>query len=104
MSQREKVELFSECSCVNLTLRCVCSTVCSGQQQRKHQSYAMLALFKGNMLVTGGSPRKGPTKLTVFPCYDIIVLCYPVLAWCLQHCQWDRRHGPQLTGVLAYVI
>ena len=36
----------------------VCSTVCSGADQRKHQSSASLAFVRGNPLVTGGFPSK----------------------------------------------
>ena len=37
----------------------VCSAACLGLHQRKHQSSALLALYKGSPLVTDGLPTKG---------------------------------------------
>ena len=49
-----------------------CSTTCSVQHQRKHQSSALLALHEGNPPVTCGSPYKGPVMWIVFPwCHDV---------------------------------
>ena len=57
----------------------VCLTVCSGVDQRKHQSSALLALCEGNSPVTGGFPHKGPTNAeNVSICWRHHVLCQTV--------------------------
>ena len=49
------------------------STVCSGADQRKHQSSASLAFVRGIHRSPVDSPHKGPTTRKMFPMDDIFV-------------------------------
>ena len=51
----------------------VCSTVCSGADQRKHQSSASLAFLRGNHRSPVDSPHKGPVTRKMFPFDDVIM-------------------------------
>ena len=51
----------------------VCSTVCSGVDQRKHQSSASLALVRGIHRWPVDSPHKGPETRKVVPFDDVIM-------------------------------
>ena len=51
----------------------VCTTGCSGWQQRKPQSPAVLVLRDGNPPVTSGSLRRGLVIWIAFPCHDVIM-------------------------------
>ena len=56
----------------------VCSTVCSGADQRKHQSSASLAFVRRIHRGPGDSLHKGPRTLKFFPFDDVITLgCFP---------------------------
>ena len=59
----------------------VCSTVCSGADQRKQQSSASLAFVRGILRSPVDSPHKGPVKRKMIPFDDVIllvdVLSYP---------------------------
>ena len=50
----------------------VYSTVCSGANQRKHQSSASLAFVRGIHRWPVNSPHKGPVKQKMFPFDDVI--------------------------------
>ena len=64
----------------------VCSTICSGVHQRKHQSFALLALCEGNHQWPVDSPHKGPVAWKRFPCNDIIMLSWvPYNSWLWTH-------------------
>ena len=52
----------------------VYSTVCSGADQRKHQSSASLALVRGLHRWPVKSPPKGPVTRKIFPFDEIIML------------------------------
>ena len=52
----------------------VCSTVCSGAAQRKHQSSALLARVRGIRRWPVDFPHKGPVKRQLFPFDDVIYL------------------------------
>ena len=52
----------------------VCSTVCSGADQRKHQSSASLAFVRGIHRWPVNSPHKGPVTRKMFPFDDVIVV------------------------------
>ena len=56
----------------------VCSNVCSGADQRKHQSSASLAFVKGIHRWPVDSPRKEPVMQTMFP-FDDGIMAMP---WC----------------------
>ena len=51
----------------------VCSSVCSGVGQRKHQSSTSLAFVRGNHRWPVDSPNKGPVTRKVFPFDDVIM-------------------------------
>ena len=50
----------------------VCSTVCSGTDQRKHQSSTQLAFVRGIHRWPVDSPHKTPVTSTMFP-FDVIM-------------------------------
>ena len=56
----------------------VCSTVCSGADQRKHQSstslaFALLELCEGNPPATGGFPSQSSSGAKMF-LFDYVIL------------------------------
>ena len=51
----------------------VCSLVCSGADQRKHQSSASLAFVRGIHRSPMDSPHKGPVTRKMFPFDDVIM-------------------------------
>ena len=51
----------------------VCSTVCSGADQRKHQSSASLAFVREIHRWPVDSPHKGPVTRKIFPFNDVII-------------------------------
>ena len=53
----------------------VCSSVCSGTDQRKHQSSASLAFVRGIRRWLVNSPHKGPVTRKMFPFGDVIMIC-----------------------------
>ena len=63
-----------------------CSTVCSGGDQRKHQSSASLAFVRGIHRWPVNSPHKRPVSREMFPFFDVIMnifdtihtLCLPM--------------------------
>ena len=61
-------------------------TVFSGADQRKHQSFASLALCAGNSALTGKLPHKGPVTQKMFPFDDVIMKTTldQLMAWCRQ--------------------
>ena len=58
------------------SLTIVYSTVCSGGDQRKHQSSASLAFVRGR-----NSPHKCPVTRKLFPFDDVILLQQPFALW-----------------------
>ena len=54
-------------------LSIVYSTICSGPDQRKHQSSASLAFVGGFHRWPVNSPHKGPVTRTMFPFDDVIM-------------------------------
>ena len=55
-----------------------CLTVCSGADQRKHQSSASLAFVRGIHQWPVNSPHKGPVTRKMFPFDDVIMTKYPI--------------------------
>ena len=51
----------------------VCPTVCSGVDQRKHQSSASLAFVRGIHMWLGDFSHKGPVTRKMFPFDDVIM-------------------------------
>ena len=56
------------------SLSIVCSSVCSGADQRKHQSFASLAFVRGIHRGPVNSPHKGPVTRKMFPFDDVIMV------------------------------
>ena len=56
----------------------VYSTVCSGVDQRKHQSSTSLVIVRGIQRWPVNSPHKGPVTQKIFPFDDVIM-------WCQSH-------------------
>ena len=54
----------------------VCSTDCSGADQRKHQSSASLAFVRGIHRWPVNSPHKGPVTREMFPFHNVIMATY----------------------------
>ena len=52
----------------------VCSTVCSGADQRKHQSSTSLAFVRGIHWWSVNSPHRGPVTRKMFPFDDVIMV------------------------------
>ena len=57
----------------------VCTTVCSGADQRKHQSSASLVFVRWSHRWPVDSPHKGPVTLKMFPFDDAIIFTATVL-------------------------
>ena len=52
----------------------ICTTVCSGADQRKHQSSSLLACVRGIYRWPVNSPHKGPVPRKIFPFDDVIMI------------------------------
>ena len=61
--------MAAQITCVSI----VCTTVCSGADQRKHQSSASLAFVRGIHRLTVNSQHKGPVTRKIFPFDDLIM-------------------------------
>ena len=57
------------------------STVCSGADQRKHQSPASLAFVRGIHRWPVNSPHKGPVTRKMFPFDDVIMFLSKINPW-----------------------
>ena len=103
----------------------VCSTVCSGAGQRKHQSSASMAFVKGihRCRWPMDSPHKGPVTQKMLSFDDVIMLCQCSFTWqwggwgCEVSCGGHHRpRGKTTTGsavdgtvfdiaqILAYLV
>ena len=82
------------------SLTIVYSTVYSGADQRKHQSFASLAFVGGIHRWPMNSPHKGPVTRKLFPFHDVImgslaviILCFAGNFWVaegnIQNNRWD---------------
>ena len=59
----------------------VCSTVCSGADQRKYQSSALLAFLRGILRWPLDSPHKGPVTRIMFSFDDVIMQSGHTVDW-----------------------
>ena len=80
----------------------VCSTVCSGADQRKHQSSASLAIVRGIHRWSVNSPHKGPVTRKMFPFDDVIMalsitLLVPVISVHQVHNRMLEERAPPAT-------
>ena len=57
-----------------ITVSIVCTIVCSGADERKHQSFARLAFVRGIHRWPVNSPHKKPETRKMFPFDDVIML------------------------------
>ena len=65
----------------------VYSTVCSGTDQRKHQSSASLAFVRGIHRGPVNSPHKGPVTRKMFPFDDVIMKKHKPYKWNMTRIQ-----------------
>ena len=65
--------MMSAMACQITGVSVVCSTVCSGADQRKHQSSASLAFVGGIHRWPVDSPHEGPVTRKMFPFDDVIM-------------------------------
>ena len=73
----------------------VCSTVCSGADQRKHQSSASLAFVRGIHRSPMDSPHKVPLTLKMVPYDDVILTCaYSTASKCNHIWMVSCQKGP----------
>ena len=61
-------------ACQTTGVSIVCSTVCSGADQRKHQNSASLAFVMGIQRWPVDSPHKGLVTRKMFPFVDVIII------------------------------
>ena len=71
----------------------VCSTVCSGADQRKHQSSVSLAFVRGIHRWPVNSPHKGPVTRTMFPFDDVIVIMRPSSSLIITYSVYTQVQG-----------
>ena len=76
----------------------VCSAICSGRDQRKHQSWASLVLVRESM----DCHHKGPVKQKMFP-FDDKIMCFRLLTQCgIRHTVVDYQlHSPVVMQILS---
>ena len=64
----------------------VCSTVCSGTDQRKRQSSALLSFVWGIHRSPVNSPQKRPVTRKMFPFGDVIMISQTLKCWYIHMC------------------
>ena len=72
----------------------VYSTICSGEDERKHQSSASLAFVRGIHRSPVNSPHNGPVTRRMFPFHDVI------MSLSCDNLSWIR---PQITSYVYYI-
>ena len=73
----------------------VCSTVCSGAAQRKHQSSASLAIVREIHRWPVDSPHKWSVTRKMFPFDDVImhdILCVTTHLLSVERADWPKLH------------
>ena len=84
----------------------VCSTVCSGADQRKHQSSASLAFMTGIRRWPVDSPHKGPVTRKMIPFDDVImkmIYITSIRESNIKHLQRDYFWSEIVNGNIAYL-
>ena len=75
----------------------VCSIICSGADQTKHQSSTSLAFVRGIHRSPVDSPHKGPVMWKMFLFDDVIMFMGPELVhhftWCAEWIPWAKMMG-----------
>ena len=71
--------IMSKMATLITSLTIVCSIVYSGEDQRKHQTSASLALVRRIHQWPVNSPHKGPVTRKIFPFYDVIMRVLEIL-------------------------
>ena len=77
----------------------VYSTVCSGTDQRKHQSFTQLAFVRRIHHWSVDSPHKGPLTRKMFSFDDVIMICNMVPTILTVLYEWN----PTILNVHAYM-
>ena len=88
------------------SLMIVYSTVYSGADQRKHQSFASLAFVRGIHRWPVNSPHKGPVKRKMFPFDDVIMgwVLYPIITCGRDHSSMSQIKWWMLVWVSSVLI
>ena len=81
------------------SLRIVCSTICSGTDQRKHQSSTSLAFVTGIHQCPLNSLHKGPIMWKMFPFDDVIMYG----EYCGRHLMFHWIYKKMLDCIVCYV-
>ena len=87
-------EMASQIASVSI----VCLTVCSGSDQRKHQSSTSLAFVWGNHRWPGNSPHKGSVTRKMFPFDDVIMFRDD----CMIVGLWWKKQIPKHKNIIFY--
>ena len=69
----------------------VYATVCSGADQRKHQSSAPLAFVRGIHRSPVNSPHQGPVTRKIFPFDDVIMKFVILCVWYFLRCSFGHH-------------
>ena len=75
-------------------------TVCSGVDQRKHRSSALLAFVRGIHRWPVSSSHKWPVTPKMFPCDDVIIFAQSKLVFSI----YDRARSRPMREDVTYVI
>ena len=81
----------------------VCSTVCSGADQRKHQISASLAFVRGIHRWPVNSPHKGPIKRKMFP-FDDVIMTYTCIIQDVPSEPIANKSAISAREVLGYIL
>ena len=79
----------------------VCSTVCSGVYQRKHQSSASLVFVRGIHRWPVDSLHKGSVTRKMFPFHDVNMNPFILHS---QYCGFQRRSSLRCKGISSHSI
>ena len=90
----------NECDGVSNHRRHDCLLVCSGADQRKHQSSASLAFVRGIHRSPVNSAHKGPVTRKMFPFDDVIMIFWlvPIGIYWQYHCGPVTPYGDKDLG------
>ena len=81
----------------------VCFAVCSGTDQRKHQSSMSLVFVRGIHQSLVDSPHKGPVMQKMFPSAAVVVMLHVIIWFTVLHynsTDWSSRAADRLCCVM----
>ena len=81
----------------------VCSIACSGRDQRKHQSSALLTFVKGIYRWPVDSPHTGPVTRKIFPINDAVIICTQWMAMGASNSNYEY-HKYQFVSVIGFNV